>query len=205
MKLECPVCEREITPDPERHCPVCEADLSALVLYRETQKAGRPGGWLRYGWVFLLILLPLAFLAARWTVPPAPETVRTVVVTATLVGLEPGDETPTDSPTPSPSPSPTVTALPTPSPSPSLTAPAPEPPRIEAQANLNCRSGPGPGFPVVGFLQSGAQQPVLATRTDGAWLMIPHPQKEAFGCWIWAGGATLSGDMQTVPGIPPSP
>lgn len=112
--------------------------------------------------------------------------------TATLAAL--ATDTPQFTFTPSLSPTETFTLT-------------PAVPMVSVTVNTNCRTGPNTSYDIVGVLNVGEKAEVVGRSTLTDTMIIKLPSKPTTPCWLWAGNATVTGDISGLPliPIPPTP
>jgi hypothetical protein len=136
---------------------------------------------------FMLVLITLAALAARYRYSPDQVIVQTpdaIVVAAAFT------ETP----------QPTSTAAPTFTPAPTAT------PSITALVNaamVNVRSGPGVDFAVLAGVKQDESIILLGRNADGSWLKM-KTAADQMG-WVSSPYITLPVDLMSIPEVPPDP
>mgnify|MGYP005846299049 CR=1 FL=1 len=158
--------------------------------------------------------------AAADTPTLAPTATATATATHTPSDTPPPTATPsaTFTPTATPTPPATATDTPTPTDTPTLTAVPPttdrRPPekptlalqpagsptpavtvRVAGEENLNLRAGPGTEYPVVGFLPTGVEAPLVGRTLDNLWYVVEIGEQRA---WVASWLVTLTGDRNTV-------
>jgi hypothetical protein len=145
--------------------------------------------------LFFALIVRLALFLAALVVPEVTEAMvlETAVPEATLETTVGATPTPTASPTPLP---------PTPTPLPPTPTPLPPSPRLLAgDLGVNVRSGPSTQFERVGFLEPGAEAPIVG-QAQGWWL-IEHGGQRA---WV-SGEVVRAFDVAAAPVVeaPPLP
>lgn len=106
----------------------------------------------------------------------------------------------------SPSQTPTRTDTPTPAlTSTSTPTPTETPPVVRVSLATNCRSGPGDSFSVLGVLEPGESAQVQSRSTLPEYLYVVNPDQPDENCWLWAGEATVEGDLENLTELTPVP
>jgi uncharacterized protein YraI len=74
-------------------------------------------------------------------------------------------------------------------------------------AALNCREGPDTAWLVTTVLNIDQQVEITGRNADSTWLQVKNPSLPGSLCWIAAGYATITGDVNFVPlvAVPTSP
>lgn len=129
----------------------------------------------------------------------ATAAVETISAAHTVDAITPS-QTPVPSPTPTPTKSPTT--LPTSSWTPTRT---PLPPAVSVSLATNCRSGPGDTFPFLGVLESDETTEVLGRSSLPEYWYVANPDQPGDNCWLWAGNATVEGEIDQLPELTPAP
>jgi hypothetical protein len=115
---------------------------------------------------------------------------------------------PTDTPeftfTPSLTPTPSLTFTPTLTPTLTFTLTS-SIPMVSVSVATNCRTGPGEPYDLVGVLAVGKPAEAIGRSADGGFWIIRLPDHPAITCWLWTQYASVSGNGQALPVIPPPP
>jgi hypothetical protein len=104
--------------------------------------------------------------------------------TATQAAL--ATNTPTFTPTLTLTPTPTYTLT-------------PSTPMVTVSVNTNCRTGPTTAYDILGVMLVGQQAVVVGRSTLSDTMVIQLPSNRNIVCWLWAGNATVTGDISKLP------
>lgn len=131
--------------------------------------------------------------------PVATAAVATDHAVQTLEALTPSPSAvPSETPTRSTTSSSTASATETPT-------ETPPPPIVSVSLATNCRSGPGASFSFLGVLKTGETTEVLARSTLPDYWYVVNPDQPDEYCWLWAGNATVEGEVESLPELTPAP
>jgi len=154
------------------------------------------------GWLLLVALGAwLVWFGSGWPEGQQPPTEPSDVLPLTPLMATVTATLPSPAPIPPPQ-APTATPLPTdtPVPTPIPATATPTTPLVRAgESGVNVRGGPGTNYPVVGFLQPGAEAPV--TGRYGDWWQIQH---EVGAGWVF-GDIVTPFNTGNVPQVEPPP
>ena len=145
--------------------------------------------------LFFALIVRLALFLAALVVPEVTEAMVLETAVPERTHETPAEATPTAPASPTPLP-------PTPTPPPPTPTPLPPTPRLLAgDLGVNVRSGPSTQFERVGFLEPGAEVPIVG-QAQG-WWQIEHSGQRA---WV-SGEVVRAFDVAAVPLVeaPPSP
>ena len=81
-----------------------------------------------------------------------------------------------------------------------------ENPTLSLNQRSNCREGPSTAYEVVYSFEAGTQFEIIGKYGSGWWLVpidLDFTRKKS--CWIYEEGNTISGDVNNVPQVQPSP
>jgi uncharacterized protein YraI len=78
-----------------------------------------------------------------------------------------------------------------------------EPTVTPIDLDVNCRFGPETTFLSIGALLVGESAPITGKLSSGAWWRIQNPDGPGTQCWVSAGFVQASGDLTSVPVVPP--
>jgi hypothetical protein len=98
--------------------------------------------------------------------------------------------------------------LPPPNPQlvPTPVGPTSENPTLSLNQRSNCREGPSTAYEVVYSFEAGTQFEIIGKYGSGWWLVpIDLDITRKKSCWIYEEGNTISGDVNNVPDVEPSP
>ena len=145
-------------------------------------------------------LTPSATRTPTNTPPPTATSTRTNTPTLTPSATFTLSHTPPATATPTPSLTPSATVLPPttnrePPPKPTLTTTPPVFVSVKGEENLNLRAGPGTQYPVVGFLPTGVEVPVVGRTLDNLWYVIEIDNIQA---WVASWLVNLNGNLNSV-------
>ncbi len=104
--------------------------------------------------------------------------------------------------TPEPTATPPFTEVPTLTPTPTL-SPTPSVPEASVSAATNCRTGPGTVYDLLSTMQPGQTAEIVGKDTpDNYWII---KMRGGGTCWLWGQYAIISGNVSTLPEVPPPP